>query len=103
MEDKKIETLIIEGKLVLKLYVAGMSPNSMEAIKNVKILCDKHFKDAYDLEIIDIYKIPNKVRDQQIILSPSLLKKLPLPEKTLVGTLSDSNKVLNALDITLVK
>jgi circadian clock protein KaiB len=103
MEDNKIETLIIEGKLVLKLYVAGMSQKSMEAIENINSLCDKHLKGFYDLEIIDIYKNPKIAEEQQIIFSPSLIKKSPFPKRTLVGTLSDTKKVLNALGITLDK
>ena len=103
MEDNKIETFIIEGKLVLKLYVAGMSQKSMEAIENVKSMCDIHIKGLYDLEIIDIYKNPKIAEDQQIVFSPSLLKNSPLPKRTLVGTLSDTKKVLNALGITLDK
>ena len=101
MEEKAPGTLIIAGKFVLKLYVCGMSWKSMEAIENIKRLCDEHLKDSFDLEIIDIYKNPKLASEQHIVFSPSLLKDLPLPKRTLVGTLSDTNKVLKALGITL--
>jgi len=103
MKDKATGKLIIEGKLVLKLYVSGMSRKSMEAIENIKWLCEKHFKGAFELEIIDIYKNPRIAEEQHIVFSPSLLKQLPLPKKTLVGTLSDTKKVLEALGITFEK
>ena len=99
---KKVSTdkVIIEGKLVLKLYVSGMSGKSMQAIENLKRLCDDHLKGCFELEIIDIYKNPKIAEEQHIVFSPSLLKNLPLPKKTLVGTLSDTKKVLKALGIT---
>jgi circadian clock protein KaiB len=101
MEQKAPGKLIIEGKFVLKLYVSGMSWKSMEAIENIKRLCDENLIDSFELEIIDIYKNPKLASEQHIVFSPSLLKDLPLPKRTLVGTLSDTNKVLKALGITL--
>jgi circadian clock protein KaiB len=103
MKNKGTGQTIIEGKLVLKLYVSGMSRKSMEAIENIKQLCDEHLKGFYELEIIDIYKNPKIAEAQHIVFSPSLFKTLPLPKKTLVGTLSDTKKVLSALGITLEK
>jgi circadian clock protein KaiB len=101
MKEKEKGKIIIEGKLVLTLYVSGMSRKSMDAIENIKLLCDEHLKGYFELEIIDIYKNPKIASEQHIVFSPSLLKKLPLPQKTLVGTLSDTKKVLKALGITL--
>jgi circadian clock protein KaiB len=100
MKEKVKDKVLIEGKLILKLYVSGMSSKSMEAIENLKLLCDEHLKGCFELEIIDIYKNPKLASEHHIVFSPSLLKKLPLPQKTLVGTLSDTKKVLKALGIT---
>lgn len=100
---KKEPKLIVEDKLVLQLYVSGMSPKSMEAIENIKRLCDEHLKDAFELEIIDIYKHPEMASEQHIVFSPSLIKQLPLPKKTLIGTLSDTEKVVKALGIDFKK
>jgi circadian clock protein KaiB len=86
-------------KLILKLYISGMSPKSMEAIKNLKQLCDEHLKDGFELEIIDIYKNPEMASEQHIVFCPSLIKTLPLPRKTLVGTLSNTEKVISALGL----
>ncbi|MBK9981048.1 MAG: circadian clock KaiB family protein [Saprospiraceae bacterium] len=101
MKEKAKGKVKIEGKLVLKLYVSGMSSKSMAAIENIKLLCDEHLKGSVELEIIDIFKNPKLASEQHIVFSPSLLKKLPLPQKTLVGTLSDTKKVLKALGITI--
>ncbi|MEO6130671.1 MAG: circadian clock KaiB family protein, partial [Saprospiraceae bacterium] len=94
---------IAEEKLVLQLYVAGMSPKSMEAIENIKHLCKDFLKETFELEIIDIYKHPEVAREQHIVFSPSLIKQLPLPRKTLVGTLADTEKVIKALGISFKK
>jgi len=90
---------MVQERLVLQLYVSGMSQKSMQAIKNIRQLCDNYFKDFYDLEIIDIYKHPELAAEQQIVFSPSLIKKLPVPRKILIGDLSNSDKVLNALGV----
>lgn len=88
-------------KIILQLYVSGMSPKSMEAIENIRRLCDEHLFGAFDLEIIDIYKNPEIAAEQHIVFSPSLIKSLPLPRKILVGNLSDTEKVVRGLGITL--
>jgi circadian clock protein KaiB len=103
MEGKSPSDVIVEGKLVLQLYVSGMSPKSQEAIRNIKQLCDEHLKDAFQLEIIDIYKNPELASEQSIVFSPSLIKLLPQPKKVLIGTLSDKEKVIKALGITFSK
>lgn len=103
MKEVTTEKVIIDDKLVLTLYISGMSQKSMEAIENLKCLCDAHLKDSFELEIIDIYKNPKLASEQHIVFSPSLLKKSPLPKRTLVGTLSDTRKVLKSLGITIEK
>lgn len=92
-----------DDKLVLQLYVSGMSPKSMEAIDNIKHICEEHFKDAFELEIIDIYKNPEVALEHHIIFCPSLIKHFPLPRKVLIGTLSDAEKVIKALGISFKK
>jgi circadian clock protein KaiB len=92
-----------DDKLILKLYISGMSLKSMEAIKNLKNLCDEHLLENFELEIIDIYKNPELAEEQHIVFSPSLIKQLPLPKKTLIGTLSDTEKVVSALGINVSK
>jgi circadian clock protein KaiB len=99
MKQEADPAVIVANKLILQLYVSGMSPKSMEAIENIKRLCNQYLKDASELEIIDIYKHPEVAVQQQIVFSPSLIKKFPLPRKILVGDFSDTEKVIKALGI----
>ena len=100
MSKKNKTEIVVEGKLVLKLYVSGMSPKSMQAIENINRLCAEYLENSFDLEIIDLYKHPELAAEQQIVFSPSLIKRLPLPKKTLVGTFSDTEKVIKGLGIS---
>ncbi len=102
---KQVKSNIIttEDRLSLQLYVSGMSAKSMEAIGNIKKLCSEYLKDAFELQIIDIYKHPEVAIKEQIVFSPSLIKNLPLPKKTLVGNFSNTEKVVRALGITFKK
>ncbi len=101
MKKKNLPIVIADGRLILQLYVSGMSPKSMEAIENIKKICSELMQDSFQLEIIDLYKHPELASEQQIIFSPSLIKRNPLPKKTLVGTFSDSEKVIRGLGITI--
>jgi|SRR5687768_1917903 circadian clock protein KaiB len=101
MKKKSDPEVKHEGKqkLMLQLFVSGMSPKSMEAIKNINRVCHDHFQDCFELEIIDIYKNPAAAIEHHIVFSPSLIKRLPLPKKTLIGTLSETDKVVKALQL----
>ncbi len=84
---------------VLQLYVSGMSPRSTIAIRELTRLCERWLKDAYTLQITDIYDEPMTARDHQIIAAPTLIRHSPLPVRRLVGDLSDQGMVLRALDL----
>ncbi len=84
---------------VLRLYVAGITPRSQEAIRNVKAMCDEHLAGRYDLQIVDIYQQPVLAKGEQIIAAPTLIKKLPLPLRRLIGSMADEEKVLVGLDL----
>ena len=101
MNKNEIPIVISGGKLVLQLYVAGMSTRSMEAVENIQKFCSELLEDSFELEIIDLYKHPELAARQQIIFSPSLIKQLPLPKKTLVGSFSDTDRVIKGLGITI--
>jgi circadian clock protein KaiB len=85
---------------MLQLYVAGMTLRSMEAIERVRRFCEMYFKDMFELEIIDIYKHPELAMERQIIFSPSLVKRLPLPRKVIIGDFSNKDTMLRAMGIT---
>ncbi len=84
---------------VLRLYITGMTPRSTRAIENIREICDKHLKGHYELEIIDLYQNPQLAQGEQIIAAPTLIKKLPVPLRRLVGDLSDTERVLLGLDL----
>ena len=86
-------------KYVLRLYIAGLTPRSQMAIKNIKKICEEHLNGRYDLEVIDVYRQPVLAQGEQIIAAPTLIKKLPLPLRRFIGDLSDSERILLGLDL----
>ncbi len=84
---------------VLRLYVAGLTPRSQEAIRTVTALCDERLAGRYELEVIDIYQQPVLARGEQIIAVPTLIRKLPLPLRRLIGSMADQDRVLIGLDL----
>lgn len=90
----------VRRKYVLKLYVTGTTPHSVRAIDNIKEICEEHLHGRYTLEVIDLYKHPEIARTEQIIAAPTLIKKLPLPLRRLIGDMSGTEKVLVGLDLS---
>jgi circadian clock protein KaiB len=88
-------------KFLLRLYVTGTTPRSVKSIENLKRFCETHLKDDYEIEVIDIYQQPALASENQIIAAPTLIKKLPLPLRRLVGDLSDQDRVLAGLDLKI--
>lgn len=88
-----------EGKYKLRLYVTGHTPQSNRAVENLKKLCEARLKDRYELTVVDLFQEPERAKGDQIVAAPTLIKELPLPLRRLIGDLSDTNRVLLALDI----
>jgi circadian clock protein KaiB len=84
---------------VLRLYITGASPNSLRAVENLTQLCQVYLKGKYSLEIIDVYQQAAIAEKEQIIALPLLVKTHPLPERRLIGDMSDTAKVLRGLGI----
>ncbi|MBT3368811.1 MAG: thiol-disulfide isomerase [Nitrospina sp.] len=84
---------------VLRLFVTGTTLKSIRAISNIKAICNEYLEGRFELEVIDLYQYPKLAKGEQIIALPTLIKKLPLPIRKLVGDLSDKEKVLFGLDI----
>ena len=84
---------------VLRLYVTGMTPRSIRAVENVRAICEEHLQGRYDLEVIDIYQQPTLAEGEQIIAAPTLIKKLPLPLRKVIGDMSSTERVLIGLDL----
>ena len=86
-------------RYVLRLYVTGMTPRSGRAISNLQSICDEYLLGRYDLEIIDIYQQPVLTKGEQIVAAPTLIKKLPLPMRRIIGDMSNKDRVLLGLDL----
>jgi len=84
---------------VLRLYVTGMTPRSIQAISNLKKICEEHLRGRYELEIVDIYQQPELGREAQLVAAPTLIKKLPLPVRKLIGDMSNEERVLVGLNV----
>ncbi len=84
----------------MHLFVTGASLHSTRAIMNLKQICDQYLPGRYTLEIIDVHQQKILAEQEQIIALPLLIKRYPLPERRLVGDMSDTNKVLRGLGIS---
>ena len=88
-------------KWVLRLYIAGSTPKSLTAFENLKKICEEKLKDKYSIEVIDLLVNPKLGREHQILAIPTLVRKLPVPVRKIIGDLSNTEKVLVGLDIKL--
>jgi circadian clock protein KaiB len=85
-------------KHVLRLYVAGATARSRQALLRVRQLCETELKGNYELQVIDVYQQPTLARDGQIIATPTLVKELPLPVRRLIGNLANITRLFVGLD-----
>jgi circadian clock protein KaiB len=86
-------------KYKIRLFVSGALQNSVRAIRNLSQVCELHLKESYELEIIDIYQHAELAISEHIIVVPVLIIKLPLPERRLIGDLSDTQKLREIFNI----
>ncbi|MEH2026045.1 circadian clock protein KaiB [Nostoc sp.] len=84
---------------VLKLYVAGNTPNSVRALKTLKDILEQEFEGVYALKVIDVLKSPQLAEEDKILATPTLAKILPPPVRRIIGDLSDRERVLIGLDL----
>ncbi len=83
----------------LRLYVAGRTPRAISAFENLKKICEEHIKWGYRIEVIDLLKDPQLARGDQIFAVPTLVRKLPVPVRKIIGDLSNTERVLVGLDL----
>ena len=83
----------------LRLYVAGQTSKSSAALANLKQVCEEHLAGRYEIEVIDLLQTPRLAAGDQILAVPTLVRRLPAPLKRIIGTLSDTERVLVGLDI----
>ena len=109
MKEKKedSDTMIKEEKStkdmwVLRLYVAGQTPKAITAFSNLKKICEEQLNGKYSIEVIDLLKNPHLANEFQIVALPTLIRKLPVPVRKIIGDLSDTERVLIGLDLLAV-
>lgn len=101
MDDEEIT---VDGAVYqLRLYVAGQTPKSLAAFRNLKKICEEHLAGKYEIEIIDLLENPTLARGDQILAIPTLVRKLPTPVKKIIGDLSNTEKVLVGLDVRRIR
>ena len=88
-------------KYIFKLYVVGQTVRSRNAIYNLKKVCEEALSDSYDLTIVDVLEHPEKAEEDKVLATPTLIKLSPIPQRRIIGDLSDANAVLKALEIQL--
>lgn len=103
IKEKTKQTKLKEEKWELRLYIAGNTPKSMTALANLKKYCEQHLQDQYSLEIIDLLVQPQLAAGDQIFAIPTLVRKVPVPIRKIIGDLSNEEKVLVGLNIRPVK
>ena len=85
--------------VVLRLYIVGGAPNSVQALANLEAICQEYLKDGHKLEVVDVLEHPGRAMAEGVLVTPSLAKLSPLPGANVVGNLSDKAKVLLALGL----
>ena len=87
------------GKYILRLYVAGATARSRQALLRVRKMCETELNGEYDLEVIDIYQQPILARDGHILATPTLVREFPQPVRRLIGNLSNTSGLFVGLDL----
>jgi circadian clock protein KaiB len=95
----RVEPKEPEGFWTMRLYVAGQSPKSNAAIANLRRICDEHVPGRYEVEIVDLLRNPELAKADQIVAIPTLVKKLPIPVRHIIGDLSATERVVVSLEL----
>jgi circadian clock protein KaiB len=99
-EDGLAEPASREDTYRLRLYVAGRTPKSTQALTNLKQICEEHLQGRYEIEIVDLLVSPQLARGDQILAVPTLVRRRPEPIKKIIGDLSNTERVLVSLDLS---
>ncbi len=86
-------------KYLIRLYVTGQTPRSLQAIANLKRICENELRGQYELLVVDVLERPQLAEDEKILATPTVVKELPHPIRRIIGDLSDSDRVLLGLDL----
>jgi circadian clock protein KaiB len=86
-------------RFVLRLYIAGQTPRSLQALSNLRRICQEHLSGKYKVEVIDLLQKPQLAAGDQILAIPTLVRPLPKPARKIIGDLSNTERVLVGLDV----
>jgi circadian clock protein KaiB len=100
-ESMQIGTDVESRNFVLRLYVAGQTPKCMRAFSNLKRICEEYLTDRYRIEMIDLMEDPALARNDQILAVPTLVRRMPEPVRKIIGDLSNTERVLAGLDVSI--
>ncbi len=89
----------MRGRYRFRLYVAGRSPNSALAIANLEAICRTYLADRHEIEVVDVFREPQRALDDGVLLTPTLIQLAPRPERRIVGNLQAADTVLTALGL----
>jgi circadian clock protein KaiB len=98
--QRKLSVTGEHSRWYLRLFVAGRTQKAIKAFNNLKLICEEKLSGQYKIEVIDLLKNPQLARDYQIVAIPTLIRNMPLPERNIIGDLSDKECVLAGLDLT---
>ena len=100
-KSEKKSAVIVAGQVAwqLRLYVAGQTAKSVTAFANLKKICEDHIPGKYNIEVVDLMKNPMLAKGDQILAIPTLVRKLPVPMRKILGDLSNTQRVLVGLDL----
>jgi circadian clock protein KaiB len=96
-----MENESVSENFVLRLYIAGQTPKCMRAFANLKQICEKYLTNRYQIEMIDLLQDPGLARNDQILAVPTLVRRVPVPVKKIIGDLSNTQRVLAGLDVSV--
>ena len=99
--ERAISRKPVDGRYLLSLFVTGSTPRSVRAIQNIRAFCEARLHGRYELKVIDIYQHPERIKAEQIVATPTLVKKMPLPMRRLIGDLSNKDRLLVGLDVAI--
>jgi circadian clock protein KaiB len=91
--------LIASEKYLLRLYVPGLTPRSTRAIKIIREVCERHLRSQYELEVIDVYQMPERIRMDDVVAIPTLVKVKPGPVRRIVGDMTNRERLLAGLGL----
>lgn len=90
------------GQYKFRLYIAGETQNSVQAVANLAAICQVHLIDRYEIEVVDVLREPKRALGDAIFMTPALLRLAPVPVRKIIGTLSETEAVLTTLGLKAV-